>query len=77
MALKTLTNTLDYNVCAEKIGNRFDMVLVASQRARELRRGSAKLVQTKNGPVVSALQEIEAGLVGREYLRKLAHVKRK
>ena len=71
MPVKNLTNNLDYNKCAEKIGNRFDMVLVASQRARELRRGSAKLVQTNNGPIVSALQEIEEGKVGREYLRRL------
>jgi len=71
MPVKNLTNTLDYNVCSEKIGNRFDMVLVAAQRARELRRGSAKMVNTPNGHVVTALQEIEAGLVGRDYLRKL------
>ncbi len=71
MPVKPLTNTVDYDLCAEKIGNRFDMVLVASHRARELRRGSAKMVNSPNGNIVSALQEVEAGLVGREYLRKL------
>jgi DNA-directed RNA polymerase omega subunit len=71
MAVKHLTNNLDYNKCADLIGNRFDMVLVAAQRARELRRGSAKMVATPNGPVVSALQEIESGKIGRDYLRKL------
>ena len=71
MKSSTLTNAVDTDKCVANIGNRFELVLVASQRARELRRGHRKMVDTKNGFVVSALQEIEAGLVGREYLRKV------
>lgn len=66
-----LTNTLNMEKCAEKIGNRFDMVLIAATRACELHRGHAKMVNTPNGPLVSALQEIEQGYIGREYLDKL------
>jgi DNA-directed RNA polymerase subunit K/omega len=36
-------------------------VLVASQRAREIKRGSMPKVQGDNGPIVTALEEIEQG----------------
>lgn len=52
------------------VGNRYDLVLIASRRARELSRGDAPRMPSRRGPVVTALSEIEAGLVGREYLRK-------
>jgi DNA-directed RNA polymerase subunit omega len=66
-----LTNTLNNDVCVEKIGNRFNLVLVASLRARELGRGHKKLVNTPNGNIVTALQEIEAGLVTADYLKRV------
>lgn len=53
------------------IGNRFDLVLVAAMRARELARGHHRLVDSKNGNAVTALKEIEAGKVGRDYLDRL------
>lgn len=55
------------------VGNRYDLVLIASARVRELRRGhKTKLSSlTKNGPIVTALREVEAGLVGREYLKRV------
>ena len=56
---------------AEAVGNRFDLVLIASARVRELRRGDAPKIKTKNGPVVTALREVEAGAVGRDYLKKV------
>ena len=54
----------------EALGNRYDLVLVASQRARELRRGHAPKIVTKYGAMVTAILEIEEGLVGNEYLLK-------
>ena len=58
---------------ADMIGNRFEMVLIAAARVRELKRGhKSKLDKpTKAGPTVTALMEIEQGLVGREYLKQL------
>ena len=53
------------------VGNRFDLVLIASQRVRELKNGHRSLLNTKAGPFVTALQEIEAGHVGRDYLKRL------
>jgi DNA-directed RNA polymerase subunit omega len=50
----------------DQIGSRFDLVLVASQRAREIKRGSTPMVQGDNGAVVTALEEIEQGLYTKE-----------
>ena len=71
MKTPDFVNSVDTEKCVEQIGNRFELVLVAAVRARELRRGHRKMVDTKNGYIVSALQEVEAGFVGREYLRKV------
>jgi len=54
-----------------QVGNRFDLILIAAQRVRELKRGHQPKLTTKAGHVVTALQEIEAGLVGRDYLKRL------
>ena len=49
----------------EKIGNRFDLILVAARRARQIANyGKQPMVETSNEkPTVIALREIEAGLV--------------
>ena len=53
------------------VGNRYDLVLIGARRARELGRGDKpKINGPKHGAVVTALKEIELGLVGREYLYK-------
>ncbi len=55
-------------VAVAKIGNRFDLILVASARARELKKGHAPLTNRKGGAIITALREIEEGKVGREML---------
>lgn len=57
----------------EIIGNRFDLVLVASQRARELKRGSMPKTDNPGQSVtVTALREIEEGKYTKlDYLKKL------
>ena len=62
---------VDTDRCVENIGNRFDLVLVAAQRARELKRGYKKLTDGHDGNIISALKEIEEGHVGQELLRKI------
>jgi len=56
--------------CLEKIDNRFDLVMVASRRARQLQTGGRDpLVPNQNDkPTVMALREIAAGLIGRSIL---------
>lgn len=49
----------------DKIGNRFDLILVAARRARQIANyGKQPLVETSNEKAtVIALREIEAGLI--------------
>jgi DNA-directed RNA polymerase subunit omega len=54
----------------EAVGNRYDLVLIASQRVRELNSGHRPRVETRHGPVLTALKEIEQGYVDRSYLLK-------
>ena len=54
-----------------QVGNRFDLILIAAQRVRELKKGHRAKLTTKAGAVVTALEEIEAGLVGRDYLKRI------
>jgi DNA-directed RNA polymerase subunit omega len=68
---------LTSELAVEQVGNRFDLVLIASIRSRELKKGHMPLVSSKNGPNVTALREIEAGKIGREYLEKLRKKKPK
>ena len=55
----------------DMVGNRYDLVLIASVRARELKRGHMPLVSKVSGFNVTAIREIEEGKIGREYLDKL------
>ncbi len=54
----------------EKVGNRFDLVMLASKRARQLSlEGKEPHVPWDNDkPTVVALREIEAGLISNEIL---------
>ncbi|CAL1329108.1 DNA-directed RNA polymerase subunit omega [Candidatus Providencia siddallii] len=56
----------------EKIGNRFDLVLIAARRARQLQTGiKNSLVPEENDkPTVIALRELEKGLINSDILNK-------
>jgi DNA-directed RNA polymerase omega subunit len=55
---------------AKQFGGIYDMVLGATQRARELKRGSTPKLKSDNGPIVTAIREIEEGLYTKEdYLK--------
>jgi DNA-directed RNA polymerase subunit omega len=55
--------------CLEQVDNRFELVLTASRRARNLSLGAEARVPRENDkPTVIALREIAEGLVGREVL---------
>ena len=58
--------------CLENIHNRFDLILVASKRARQIARGvSEPMVERENDkPTVLALREIAEGLVTKEILNQ-------
>ena len=56
--------------CLDKIPNRFDLVVLAARRARDLTLGRAPFVERENDkPTVIALREIAEGFIDLEYLR--------
>jgi DNA-directed RNA polymerase subunit omega len=67
---------LTSEVAVAAIGNRYDLVLVGARRMRELGRGDLPKIALKqrHSPAVTALLEIEAGLVTRDYLFKETEV---
>ena len=54
----------------EMIGNRYELVLIAARRARELARGDMPKVTKVTGHLVTALREVEQGFVDRSWLYK-------
>lgn len=53
--------------CLNRIDNRFDMVLTATKRARQIANGAEPMVEEQNDkPTVIALREIAQGLVDPE-----------
>ncbi len=49
--------------CLENVDNMYELVHVATRRARQLYKGSDPLVKSKNRVIVTALREIAAGKV--------------
>jgi len=65
--------TIDIEHCTEAAGgNRFNLVLIASVRAREIARKHKRDEDYANiGNTVTALLEIQNGSIGKEYLKKV------
>ncbi len=58
--------------CLNRIDNRFEMVLTATKRARQIAHGADPLVEEQNDkPTVIALREIAKGLVNPESVNML------
>lgn len=59
----------------KQVGNRFDLVLVAARRARQIAvQGKDPLVDEENDkPTVIALREMALGLIGVEILHRTKH----
>jgi len=60
--------------CLDKVDNRFQLVLVATKRARQLANGVQPLVDWENDkPTIVALREIAEGLIGPSILDEPTH----
>ena len=56
--------------CTTRINNRFELVLLATRRARQIARGAAPLVDEENDkPTVIALREIAEGHVDDAFMQ--------
>jgi len=65
------TDGLSNEEAVSAVGNRYDLVLIAARRVRELAHGGYRpKIATPHGPVLTALKEIEQGKVDRSYLLK-------
>ena len=58
--------------CLEHINNRYDLVLLASKRSRQLTRGADPLIEEDaDKPTVIALREISEGMVTQDNIDNL------
>jgi len=56
--------------CIDRVDNRFELVLLATKRARQIARGAAPMVdEEKDKPTVLALREIAAGYVDKAFMQ--------
>ena len=53
--------------CLDQVPNRFELVLVAARRAKQLLKGARPLVDSDNKEIVSALREIAEDKVRLQY----------
>ncbi|HEY7220195.1 MAG TPA: DNA-directed RNA polymerase subunit omega [Candidatus Binatia bacterium] len=53
--------------CLQKVPNKFELIILASKRARQLFAGVKPLLDTENREIVTALREIAAGKVRRSH----------
>ena len=74
---KEITMTYNHNMrltserAVEKVGNRYDLVLIAARRAREINAGYRSLIPGDSAPTTKALAEVELGHIDPiEYLKK-------
>jgi len=49
--------------CLEKVNNRFELVILATERTKQILKGAVTLVSSGNKPAVTALREIAAGKI--------------
>jgi DNA-directed RNA polymerase omega subunit len=64
---------LDNEQCVENVGgNRFNLVLIAAERSREIKRQNKDSDKREHVySAITALTEIQEGKIGEDYLRKL------
>ncbi len=59
--------------CLNHVDNRFNLVLLASKRARQIANGAIPLVAAEDDkPTLIALREIEAGKITPDNIEKIA-----
>ena len=62
--------------CLKRVENRFELVMIASRRARQMATGGrdALLEEQSDKPTVIALREIEEGLVDQDFFQEAPEV---
>jgi DNA-directed RNA polymerase subunit omega len=58
--------------CLDNVDNRFELVLVATRRARQLANGKEAILEWENDkPTVMALREIAEGHISKEFMDRV------
>ena len=55
--------------CLKNVDNMYELVHLATRRARQLYKGSEPIVKSKNRNIVTALREVAAGRVRAKFVR--------
>ena len=63
-----MIRNLTSEIAVKQVGSRYDLVIIASARMRQLRDGAVPRVPPELTAMSTALKEIELGLVGEEIL---------
>lgn len=62
---------------SRQVGSKYDLILIASRRVRELRNGHAPTIANPHASaIITSLREIEQGKIGRDYLLKNPNIER-
>ena len=63
---------IDTDVCVANIGNRYNLVIVAAHRAKEIKRQHKDSMKREHvHSNITALLEIQTGKIGPEYLKRV------
>ena len=63
---------IDTDLCVANIGNRYNLVLVAAHRAREIKRQHRDSMKREHvHSNLTALLDVQSGKVGAEYLKRI------
>ena len=63
---------IDTDVCVANVGNRYNLVLVAATRAKEIKRQHRESDKREHvHSNLTALLEIQTGKIGSEYLKRV------
>lgn len=63
-----MNRNLTSEIAVDQVGSRYDLVLIAAARLRQVRNGATPRVEPEYGERSTVLREIEQGLVGHEVL---------
>lgn len=64
--------SINVETCVEAAGGRYNLVLIAAARAREIRKQNPESLGREHlYSVVTALEEVQAGKVGADYIYRV------
>ena len=71
--IKSRVAEIDIAKCIELSGgNKFNLTIMAAERAREIRRGNSTSTKHEHShPAITALLEFQNGVIGPEFIEKI------